>query len=70
MSEKIRGRKHNPESIEKMRQSKMGHAVTQETRNKISQSKKGKTSWNKGIPISKEQLEKMLEGRRRKRRNT
>ena len=43
-----KGRVHRPDSIEKMRAAKMGHTVSQETRNKISQSKQGTPAWNKG----------------------
>ena len=44
----FKGMKHTPEAIEKIRQTKLGHSVSQETRNKISKSKRGTIPWNKG----------------------
>lgn len=38
------GRRHTPETIEKMRAAKRGHVVSEETRRKISDAKKGKRS--------------------------
>lgn len=38
----FKGRKHSPEAIEKMRQAKKGHPVSEETRRKISETKRGK----------------------------
>jgi len=42
------GKKHSDETIRKMREIKMGHGVSVETRIKISQSLKGAVPWNKG----------------------
>lgn len=42
------GRTHSPETLERMRAAKLGHIVTEETRQKISNAKKGTTPWNKG----------------------
>lgn len=39
----FKGRKHTPETIAKMRAAKIGHPVSQETRDKISASKRAKT---------------------------
>lgn len=47
------GRKHTPETIAKMRKAKLGHQVTQKTRDKISESKKGTAPWNKGKCLTK-----------------
>ena len=44
-----KGRKHKPESIEKMKKSKLGHPVSEETRKKISRTRKGTQAWNKGL---------------------
>ena len=45
------GRKHKPETIEKIRQGNLGKNVTPESRNKISMSKRGRRShfWRGGV---------------------
>jgi hypothetical protein len=43
------GTKHTPETIERMRQAKLGKVFSEETRKKISDKKKGKPPWNKGL---------------------
>lgn len=67
------GRRHKPESIAKMKSNLLGHAVSQATRDKISASKKGKASWNKGKKMSDAMREKcrqrMLRQHREKRGN-
>jgi len=45
------GYKHSDELKEYFRYLNKGRFVTQETRDKLSKSLKGKTSWNKGIPM-------------------
>ena len=40
-----------------------GHEVSEKTRQKISESKKGKSSWNKGKTLSKEHIEKLKEAK-------
>lgn len=47
------GTKHKPETIEKMRQAKLGKVFSQETRKKMSDKKKGKPTWNKGLKNTK-----------------
>jgi len=48
ISESMKGIVHSPQSIEKMRQSKMGHKVSDEARQKISAKNKGKVWYNDG----------------------
>lgn len=53
------GRKHSAESIEKMRQSKLGKKASEETRKKLSELRKGENNPMYGKTFSKESLEKM-----------
>ncbi len=46
------GRHHSPETIEKCRLANIGKIFSQETKKKMSQAKKGKTTWNKDISRS------------------
>ena len=48
ISESMKGIVHNPNSIEKMRQAKLGHKVSDETKQKISAKNKGKAWYNNG----------------------
>jgi hypothetical protein len=63
----FKGRKHTPETIARMRAAKLGHAVNQSTRDKISASKRGLPAWNKGIPCSYEQKIKISLTKRKSR---
>ena len=40
-------------------QLKLGHKVSKEARNKISQNNKGKTPWNKGVHLTEKQKDKL-----------
>jgi group I intron endonuclease len=55
------GKTRSPEIRQKISIRKMGHSVSAETREKISQSKKGTPAPNKGVPLSPEQKEKALQ---------
>lgn len=55
----FRGKKHSSESIEKMRKSHKGKVITEEHRNKISQTMKGRLSPNKGNKYSEESRMKL-----------
>ena len=48
ISESMKGIVHSPESIEKMRMTKMGHKVSNETKLKIGMKNKGKKWYNNG----------------------
>ena len=61
ISEKGKGRKHTDEAKAKMR----GRYVSEETRKKISESKKG-NSWNKGKHLSEETKQKLREAHARR----
>ena len=50
---------HNQESIEKIRIGNLGKTLSQETKDKISASKKGCTVWNKGTKMTDEQTKAM-----------
>ena len=55
----LKGISRSPETIEKMRQSQLGKKLTEEHKQKISESHKGKIPWNKGKPMSDEQKLKL-----------
>lgn len=55
------GCRHSAETIKKMSDVKIGHQVSEESRRKISESKKGRPSWNKGIPFSDDVKRRMSE---------
>jgi len=48
------GRKHSPETLEKIRLKAIGRNHSKSSRLKMSEQRKGKTTWNKGIPTSEE----------------
>lgn len=56
ISEANTGRKHTEETKLKLR----GRTLTKEQREKLSNSLKGKPAWNKGIPMSKETIQKQI----------
>lgn len=64
-----KGRKHTAESIQKMREVKKGHPVTEETKKKISQNRRGTKAWNKGIPQTEEVKMKISTAKRRAKAN-
>lgn len=53
------GKKHTQETLEKMSQSKMGHTITEETRQKLVDSHLGQKAWNKEIPCREETKQKL-----------
>lgn len=72
ISKAQKGKKERPEVVEKMRERSHevalkiaasrkahGYVHSEETRQKISESQKGKEAWNKGIPLTDEQKQKM-----------
>lgn len=52
---------NNPNTLKKISESQLGHIVTDETKQKISEAHKGKTTWNKGKKFSEESKQKMSE---------
>lgn len=59
ISRKKIGKKRSYETIQKM----IGRPRTEETRRKISISKKGREAWNKGVPMSESQKQKISDSR-------
>lgn len=57
----MHGKKHSEESKFKMSRSATGKIVSEETKLKISKGKQGKSTWNKGVPCSKERADKIRE---------
>ena len=60
------GRHHSPETIEKCRLANIGKIFSQETKKKMSQAKKGKTTWNKDISPSQKTRALMSKNRKGK----
>lgn len=54
----VKGHKPTPEMIEKEKISHLGKTHSEQTKKKISKSKKGQTTWNKGIEDESRQGEK------------
>lgn len=52
------------ESLEKLRQSSTGRKHSEETKRKMSKAKKGKPSWNKGVPMSEESKRRLSESKK------
>lgn len=60
LSESHKGQKPHvtPESIEKNRAAHLGKKLSEETKIKMSKSRKGRSAWNKGVPSSEETKKK------------
>lgn len=59
------GRRHTEETKNKIRAKLAFHAITEETRKKLSEAGKGRSVWNKGIPMTastKRKVSKSLRG--------
>ncbi len=63
---RLTGRKVSKETREKIKKSKLGKKVSKETKKRLSLAHKGQNAWNKGIPLTKEQIEKRQETKRNK----
>lgn len=61
------GSKHSPETIERIRLSKLGTVPSQETRDKISRANTGHKGWSTGLPVSEETRRKIGEANKGKR---
>jgi group I intron endonuclease len=63
-----KGRKNTPEHCESISKGLMGHEVSEETRRKLKENSgtRGKTPWNKGIPISDDARRKNSEAHKGK----
>ena len=58
------GKKHTQEAKDKIGDTHRGKIVSQDTKDKMSQSAKGRTGWNKGLKHSEETKKKMSKSRR------
>ena len=59
----LRGRTHSPETIERLKKSKEN--ISESTKKKISYAKRGCKPWNKGIPRTQSEIDKMSASRKR-----
>lgn len=60
-----RGRKQTPEHIKKRVAHRVGKPMSEETKRRISEAKKGKTPWNKGKKSSQEAKDKLSQTRKK-----
>ena len=65
ISESLKWRKLSEEHKQKL----IGKKLSKETKEKISKSQKGRIPWNKGIPATKEQIEKIRQSNLGKKRS-